>query len=271
MELMSWIQRVSAPTILFAMTGVLSGQAQTLRPITLIVDGGAVGGWPTEARGRDAGTVHSTWFGGLSVQTTRAAMGRGWDFSVDAAFRREPTFAMARTGPTVTPVYLDALSASSSLRFAHTSRSFETAIIGRFAETRIDRVQQVTPATNTINEWSFLVDAAVDLHWYGSRGTPVRSADRRLMSLVGGHIGVQHDQRLHRAGDLQGFDDPTGRIEGGVFVTPWRLINARGEPVMAIGGGADMNAALRGGERLPSGFRVLLRAEVDLRHARSMW
>ena len=28
----------------------------------------------------------------------------------------------------------------------------------------------------------------------------------------------------------------------------------------------DVEAAIRGGERLPAGFRVLLRAEVDVRH-----
>jgi hypothetical protein len=37
---------------------------------------------------------------------------------------------------------------------------------------------------------------------------------------------------------------------------------------MTVGGGMDVEAAIRGGERLPAGFRVLLRAEVDVRRAR---
>ena len=91
------------------------------------------------------------------------------------------------------------------------------------------------------------------------------------MSIVHGYVGIKHDQRLHRAGDLSGFDDPTGRLEGGLFVTPWRLTNAHGERVMAAGAGVDGEAAVRGGERLPSGFRVFLRADVDLRHALNTW
>ena len=105
----------------------------------------------------------------------------------------------------------------------------QTAVVGRFAETRLDRAQRLIRAANTIDDWAFLVDAVVDVRWYGPRDTPAFERDRSQSSIVRAFAGVQHNQRFHRAGDLQGFDDPTGRVVGGIYVTPWQHRNVRGE------------------------------------------
>ena len=259
-------------TLLFVAAAVLpiGGQALT-PPIDVIIDGGIVGGAPTVRHPAEGAAAHATWFGGLTARTMRVPLGRGWDFRAAAALRREPAFALARSAATVAPAYFDALTASTAIQFAHISGAIETAVVGRFAETRLDRAQRVMRAANTIDDWAFLLDAVVDVRWYGPGDPPASERDRSRSAIIRAFVGIQHNQRLHRAGDLQGFDDPTGRIVGGIQVTPWQRRNVRGESVMTAGGGMDVEAAIRGGERLPAGFRVLLRAEVDVRRARRAW
>ena len=253
-------------TLLLVAAAVLPiGGQSPAPPIDLIADGGILGGGPIARHPEEGAAAHVTWFAGLTARTTGVHLGRGWDFGAGAALRREPAFAMARSAATVTPAYFDALTASTAIQFAHRSAAFETAVVGQFSETRFDRAQRLMRAANTINDWAFLVDALG--RFAGSaRGTRRPRARPIAVSIVRAFAGVQHNQRLHRAGDLEGFDDPTGRVVGGIYVTPWRLRNARGEPVVTAGGGIDGEAAIRGGERLPAGFRVRLRAEVDLRH-----
>ena len=116
-------------TILVAAAAVVPARGQTLGSIDVLVDGGVLGDGPVVARASDTHTAQVTWFGGVTAETPRIPLGRAWDVSAGAALRREPAFAMARAGTTVTPAYLDALTASTSLLFAHTSGSLETAIV----------------------------------------------------------------------------------------------------------------------------------------------
>jgi hypothetical protein len=259
-------------TLLLVAAAVLPIRGQALAPpIDVIVDGGILGGGPTDGRPAEGVPTHVTWSGGLTARSRRVSLGRSWDFSGDAALRREPAFALGRSAATVAPAYFDALTVSTTIQFAHGSRAFETAVVGRFAETRLDRAQRVMRATNTIDDWAFLVDVVVDVRWFGPGNTPTSEPNRWRSSTVRGYVGVQHNQRLHRAGDLQRFDDPTGRVVGGIYVTPWQRRNVRGQRVMAAGGGMDIETAIRRGERLPAGFRVLVRAEVDVHRALQAW
>jgi hypothetical protein len=247
------------------------GAQPAASPIDVMVDGGVLGAGPAAWHRVEGAPAHVTWFGGLTARTARVPLGRGWNFSAAAALRREPAFALARSAATVTPAYFDALTASTAIHFSHISGRFETAAVGRFAETRLDRAQRLTRAANTIDDWAFLVDAVLDVRWYRRRDAPSLVPDRSRSPIVSAFVGVQHNQRLHRAGDLQGFDDPTGRVVGGIDVTPWQLRNIRGERVMTVGGAMDVEAAIRGGERLPAGLRLSLRVELDLRRAGRAW
>jgi len=76
--------------------------------------------------------------------------------------------------------------------------------------------------------------------------------------------GVKHDRRYHRNGDLDPYDDPTGRVLGGLFFSVWQRQGSDGLPLLLVGGGADFETALRTGVRLPSAGRVFLKASVNL-------
>jgi hypothetical protein len=91
----------------------------------------------------------------------------------------------------------------------------------------------------------------------------------RLMPVVRAWAGVRHDQRFHRAGDLAAFDDPTGRLFFGAVVNAIRIAGRSakergGSTLFAIGGGFEWERALRGANQLPSGFRAMLSADLDL-------
>jgi hypothetical protein len=236
---------------------------QTVDSATVVVDAGVDG---PAARDADPAGARAAWFVGAIVESSRVAMGREWHFSAAAAFRREPTLGMTRDGTRIAAAYLDALAGSVALRFAHTSGSVETAIVGRLAETRVDAGQRVVVAANTIGASTFVADAMVDIRW-NRRGRRSSASASPLRAIVDGYVGVKHDQRFHRAGDLSDFDDPTGRLEMGMFIAPWRLVDANGHVLMTAAAGVDGETALRTGRRLPSGVRMWGRAEVDLRQA----
>jgi hypothetical protein len=251
-------------TIVLTVFGATPLRAQSLRPVDIVVDGGVVGGSATSDRA--PGDPYATWFAGITAQTARVQMSHHWDFSADGAFRREPTLAMVHAGTTIVPAYLDAIATSASLRFAHASGSVETALVARIAGTRLDGDPRLTVADNTIGAWTFVADAFGEIRWWGRSGQTV-SDGHRPIPLVSAYVGVKHDQRFHRAGDLSNFDDPTGRVEGGFVIAPWRHTNGRGQSVMSVGAGADIEAALDGENRLPGGFRVFARVAIDLRRA----
>jgi hypothetical protein len=171
-------------TLLFVAAAGLSIGGQSLAPpIDVIVDGGLLGAGPIAVRPVEGAAAHVSWFAGLTARTRRVHLGRGWDFSADGALRREPAFAMARSAATVTPAYFDALTASTAIQFAHRSEAFDTAVVGRFAETRLDRAQRLMRAANTIDDWAFLVDAVVEVAPPSGR---VRCVDGALSGLAAG-------------------------------------------------------------------------------------
>jgi hypothetical protein len=250
--------------VVFASAVTATLNAQGLSPLDVVADAGVTDGGATSERA--PGDPNATWFAGVTAETARLPMPHRWDFSADGAIRREPALAMVHNGAAIVPAYLDAIASSATIRFAHALGSIETAIVARLAGTRLDRDQRLTSADNTIGNWTFFADAVGELRWYGRSGRAL-SDGHPPAPLVSVYAGVKHDQRFHRAGDLSNFDDPTGRLEGGFFIAPWRLANGDGAHVMSAGGGVDAETALDGRQRLPSAFRVFLSMEVDLRDA----
>ena len=82
-----------------------------------------------------------------------------------------------------------------------------------------------------------------------------------LDPLLRASVGIRHDERFHRAGDLQPFNDPTGRVFFGFAPHPVRAA------AVSAGGGFEFEGAWRGAHRLPSGYRVFAESTVDLRRA----
>lgn len=250
--------------LLLTSTAARSAVAQTAAGPVLLADVGvADGGSASGPSTRDA-----DWLAGATIASAPLPMGRNWEFSVAARLAREPVLGMARAGRDVAPAYFDAVRASGFLRFVHTSGAFDVAIVGRYAETRMDRSQSRVPAENDNGPWTFLFEATTHFRFYAERDAAASPRQRRLMPVVDVYGGVKHDRRFHREGDLQPYDDPTGRALGGVFVAAWRWLDAGGLPRIVVGGGADFETALRTGVRLPSAGRVLLRAVVDVSKSR---
>jgi hypothetical protein len=205
------------------------------------------------------------WIAGATVASAPLTLGDHWDFSVTAHVGREPVVAMARGDEGVVPAYVDAWRLSASIGFARTSHAFDVDVIGRFAETRVDTSQPVMLARNDNGPWTFLFDASANIRGYLPRDRGRPEAQRRLAPLVQAFAGVRHDRRFHRGGDLQSYDDPTGRLFGGVVVGTWRWRRADGAPRCVVEAGADFETALRAGTRLPSTGRIFVLAAVDVR------
>jgi len=72
-----------------------------------------------------------------------------------ARLAREPEPGMAKVGGRIVAACFDAIRASGSLVFVHASGPFDVAIVGRYAETRIDSSQPLTPAANDNALWTF--------------------------------------------------------------------------------------------------------------------
>jgi hypothetical protein len=190
----------------------------------------------------------------LDLETTPAALGRGWAFGLAFDAGRQPLFAMVKTVSAggVMPAYLDGLATRVAFRISRATTTTETAIVGGFGMARIDGADE-RPATNDIGPWAAVFDGEVDLRWYGR--------DVRRAPIVEVHGGLKHDQRFHRAGDLAGFRDPTGRVAFGAAGYPIRVA------WLSVGAGVDYERALPGTDRLPSGFRTLLGGRIDLTRA----
>jgi hypothetical protein len=202
---------------------------------------------------------------GVTVVSPPIVLGRHWDLSVTVRVSREPVVAMAREGDEIVPAYIDAWRLSASIGFAHTAHAIDLDIVGRFAETRMDDAPQLTIAENDNGPWTFLFDASTHVRGYLPRDRGLPQAQRRLAPIVEVFGGVRHDRRFHRAGDLQPYDDPTGRLFGGVVVGAWRWRRADGAPRLVVQAGGDFETALRAGMRLPSTGRIFVLAVVDLR------
>jgi hypothetical protein len=198
----------------------------------------------------------------LDIETTHARIGRGWEFALAFDAGRQPLFTMIRTGSTtaVMGAYLNGFTASSALRIGRATTTTETAIVGRIGTARID-AGDTTPASNDIGSWAAFFDAQMDFRWYGRDRGLAHLPATTLAPIVDIHGGVKHDQRFHRAGDLAGFRDPTGRVVFGASVYPLRVA------WLSIGGGVDFERAMPGTDRLPSGFRAALSGRLDLGRA----
>jgi hypothetical protein len=181
---------------------------------------------------------------------------------------RQLLLAMTKAVPAVLPRYTAGFTTSAALRIAHAFfSSSELAVVGRAGVARID--DGANAAANDIGPAAAFFDAKIDVRWFGRDLSFVHQIGQTLMPILQAYVGVRHDQRFHRAGDLSGFDDPTGRVIGGIAINPVRIAARRrhehgSATFVAIGGGFDWERALRGAVQLPSGFRVTLRADVDV-------
>jgi hypothetical protein len=219
-------------------------------------------------RGGGFGASATTAFAGVDVETRHEALGRMWDVAFEFAFDRQPLLTMTRPAPEAAARYAAAFTTSTAFRLAHGfASSSEVAVVGRAGVARIDDAAHA--ASNDIGPAASFFDAKVNVRWFGRDLSQVHRSGQTLMPVVAGYVGVRHDQRFHRAGDLSGFDDPTGRVILGAAVTPIRVSVRRADEhasatLVAIGGAIDWERALRGAVQLPSGFRAILRADVDI-------
>jgi hypothetical protein len=224
-------------------------------------------GVPIESGGA-LGTASTLALAGIDVESPHATLVRAWDIAFDFAFDRQPLLSMTKAAPAPLPRYTAGFATSAAFRIAHAlSSSSEIAVVGGAGVARIDDIQHA--AANDIGPAAAFFDAKIDVRWFGRDVSLVRQTGQMLMPILQGYVGVRHDQRFHRAGDLSGFDDPTGRVIVGVAVNPIRVAarhaDAHGSATLvAIGGGFDLERALRGAVQLPSGFRAMLRADVDV-------
>jgi hypothetical protein len=210
-------------------------------------DAGAVAGPATASP-----TEHFT-SGSLLLELDSARTGRqwGWDASMSFDFGRQPVLMMVKT-PTsaATAAYRDAWITSQSFRFTRASRAVQTAVIGRVGAARIDA-------------------AGAELGWFDRDVARAGRSAHTLDPLMQSYVGIRHDQRFHRAGDLSAFDDPTGRVFFGFAVSPIRMKASSAEhashTVLSAGGGFEFEGAVRGPTRLPSGFKIVATVNVDLR------
>ena len=202
-------------------------------------------------------------FAQLEVETVHAPIGAGWDAAMGFQFGRQPLLVMTRTpGATATASHAGGYVMSESMRFARASGFAEMAVVGRLGATRVDAGEPI--ARNDISDWAFVADARVDLRVYDRGARLAHGIAQPLDPIVDAWLGIRHDQRFHRAGDLSGFDDPTGRFVGGVAVNAIRM-PARG---VSVSGGFEFERALRGAVPLPSGATVTLTASMELRKLR---
>jgi hypothetical protein len=198
----------------------------------------------------------------LDIETRHADIGRGWDFALAVDAGRQPLFAMVKTAPAAALMraYLNGLTTGAGFRIGRATTTTETAIVGRLGTARIDSADAM-PASNDIGAWSAFFDGHVDFRWYGRDVRVVHLEATTLAPIVEVYAGLKHDQRFHRAGDLAGFRDPTGRVALGASAYPIRVV------WLNVGGGVDFEGALPGTDRLPSGFRAVLAGRLDLRRA----
>jgi hypothetical protein len=244
--------------LLFAGSAVATVRGQTIAGPDVFAEVGLA------SDGRESARA-AAWFAGASIASAPVSLGRHWDVTATGGIAREPVAAMARGAEGIVPAYFDAVRVSASLSFVHAAGAFDVEIVGRYAETRLDPAQQLPSAENDNGLWTFLFDAASHLRWYAPRDRRVPAGRRRLAPLVDVFGGIRHDRRFHRAGDLAPYDDPTGRVFGGLTVGVWYWRDSDGAPRLAVRAGAEFETALRSGVRLPSTGRIFVVGDIDVR------
>jgi hypothetical protein len=223
------------------------------------------GGYPGQPRDTPSDGTRSV-FGRVEAESAHVGVGYGWDASVGFQFGWQPLLRMSKapSAAAVRPSYTNGLLAAQTIRVGRPVRSGEIAVAGRAGASRLDTAGA---AANDVAEWALVFDASADLRWYGHDASVAHAARQTLDPLVHAWVGVRHDQRFHRAGDLSAFDDPTGRLIFGLMVNPIRVADPHasdGNVLLTIGGGFQFEGALRGPNRLPSGFGLSVSATLDL-------
>jgi len=209
----------------------------------------------------------------LLVETEHMALGRSWDFSLTFDAAAQPLFVMVRTGDArVVPAFVPGETTSTGFRLAHATRSTETALVGDVGGARLNSgvarfgSDSVAVAANDMGKWALYMDGTIDFRWYPRDVSVVHRETAPLDPLFHIFAGLRHDQRLHRAGDLEPFSDPTGRVIFGFDVIPIRVLHrdSASRGVLALGGTFRFEGALRQMNRLPSGYHAAIVANLDL-------
>ncbi len=241
--------------------------AAVLRDGFAAADPGGYAGQPRDTPSDGTRSV----FGRVEVESAHVGVAHGWDASAGFQFGWQPLVRMSKPAgaAVVRPSYKNGLLAAQTIRVGRPVRSGEIAVAARAGATRLDIAGA---AANDVAEWALVFDASADLRWYGRDARLAHAAMQMLDPLVHAYVGVRHDQRFHRAGDLSAFDDPTGRLFFGFTVSPIRVADPQasgsGNALLTIGGGFEYEGALRGPSRLPSGFGLSVGATLDLVRAR---
>jgi hypothetical protein len=249
-------------------------------------DGGEGGGRSPAVivRVGGVGTGQESFFGTFVVEleTAHRRIGRGWDAALGLTGGWQPLLTMAKTvnSGAIVPRYSSGLTTSIAVRVSHVSSRTEAALTGHVGSSHVspssgivDGVQAST-AANEIGPWAAFFDVTGDVRWYPRAVPQVHRTNQSFDWVAHLFATAKHDQRFHRAGDLDGFNDPTGRIVLGCDLYPIRLIDERPQDARTwfnAGGGFEYEAAIRSTDRLPSGWKAMLVAHVDLsmllRHA----
>jgi hypothetical protein len=224
------------------------------------------GGYPGQPRDTPSDGTQSM-VGGVEAETAHVGVGGGWGASFGFELGWQPLLRMSAPegAAVVRPSYTGGLLTAQTIRVGRPWRAGEIAVAGRAGATRI---AVAGAAANDVAESALFFDARADLRWYGRDAWFARAAVQTLDPLVHAYTGVRHDQRFHRAGDLSEFDDPTGRLFFGFAVNPIRLANPHtsgsDDTRLTIGGAFEYEGALRGPNRLPSGYRLFAGASLNL-------
>ena len=191
------------------------------------------------------------------METGPAEIGAGIRLAADFRLAREPRLAMLKAaGLPVAPGYVNGWTTGAALRFAHAWSRSEVSVAGALGTARLD--SESNAAVNDVGRWTAFYDARGELRWYRRDMPEVYRLADTLMPVVRVYGGVRHDQRFHRSGDLSSFNDPTARWVFGAVFMPLRVA-----PV-SVGGGFEFETAMRSTDRLPSGLKFVIRADLDL-------
>ena len=244
-------------------------------PFASVLTGGVALAEPGGQRGGTPGaTTHGTTtaFVLAEAETRPLHLGLGWYGGVGISGGSMPVLAMVTAGQVAEPMYKRGTVVATALRFSKSSRVIDLAGVARAGSARIS-IAPVTlnehgttrvyaAAANDIDEWALFFDARCEIRWYDRDVATKRRTMHTLDPLLRASVGLRHDERFHRTGDLQPFADPTGRV---FFDTAFHPVRTHG---VSVGASFAFEGALRGDYRLPSGYRLALESTADLGHMR---
>ena len=257
--------------------GLVGGKyAATLRGDVVRADpGGWAGRVPgTPNQGRIAAGMS------LDVEAEHMPVARGWDFALVFNAGQQPLLAMVKTAraAAIMPAYIQGFTASTGFRLARASASTETALVSHVGVGRLgsesttlgsgSQTERAVIAANDAPRSALFFDGSVDFRWYARDVWLVHLTGAPLDPLVHIYVGAKHDQRFHRSGELEPFEDPTGRVFFGADVNPIRVTRprdgSREAALFTLGGGFAFEGAIRTTDRLPSGFTFAVSGRLNL-------